>query len=194
MMQKYIIIEGQDRCGKDTQIGLIQKKFKNETFHVFHYSKVPFKTQNDHLSYNTRLYKDMFLVMFESLGSQRNYIFNRSHLGESVYSPRYRGYDGDYVFDIEKAYVDVMRDQMMLIVLVNTPEILLEREDGNSLANKRGDLIYEREAFIRGYTKSKIHSKKLIECKTKSIEEIHGEIIEFIYKSQELEIQYGQID
>ena len=29
-----------------------------------------------------------------------NLIFNRSHLGESVYSPLYRGYSGDFVFDI----------------------------------------------------------------------------------------------
>jgi thymidylate kinase len=194
MAQKYIIIEGMDRCGKDTQIGLIQKKFKNETFHVFHYAKVPFKTQGDHINYNTRLYKDMFLVMFESLGSKRNFIFNRSHLGESVYSPRYRGYDGDYVFDIEKSYVNTMKDQLIMIVLVNTPEILLEREDGNSLANKIDDVIYEREAFIRGYEKSGIQNKKLIECGTKSIEQIHNEIIEFIHKSQELEIQYEQID
>jgi len=194
MAQKYIIIEGMDRCGKDTQIGLIQKKFKNETFHVFHYAKVPFKTQGDHIDYNTRLYKDMFMVMFESLGSKRNFIFNRSHLGESVYSPRYRGYDGDYVFNIEKSYVDTMKDQLIMIVLVNTPEILLEREDGNSLANKIDDIIYEREAFIRGYEKSGIQNKKLIECGIKSIEQIHNEIIEFIHKSQELEIQYEQID
>lgn len=185
MGQKYIIIEGMDRCGKDTQIGLIQKQFKNETFHVFHYAKVPFKTQADHIDYNTRLYKDMFSIMFESLGSRRNFIFNRSHLGESVYSPRYRGYDGDYVFDIEKNYINVLIDQLVMIVLVNTPEILLEREDGNSLAGKIEDVVYEREAFIRGYEKSGIQSKKLIECGIKSIDEIHTEIIEFIHKSQE---------
>jgi thymidylate kinase len=185
MGQKYIIIEGMDRCGKDTQIALIQKKFKNETFHVFHYAKVPFASSEEHISYNNRLYRDMFVMMFENLGFHRNFIFNRSHLGESVYSPRYRGYDGDYVFDIEKDYVDPMKDQLVMIVLVNTPEILSKREDGNSLADKTEDVVYEREAFIRGYEKSKISNKKLIECGTKSINEIHNEIIEFIHKAQE---------
>lgn len=180
MAQKYIIIEGQDRCGKDTQIGLIQKRFKNETFHVFHYSKVPFSTKEDHISYNHRLYKDMFAVMFENLGAERNFIFNRSHLGESVYSPRYRDYSGDYIFDIEKDYVEILKDQLIMIVLVNTPDILLKREDGQSLANVTEDLVYEREAFIRSHDISKILHKKVIECGSKSIEEIHNEITEFI--------------
>lgn len=194
MTQKFIIIEGMDRCGKDTQIGLIQKKFKDETFHVFHYSKVPFKTQGDHIAYNERLYKDMFLVMFESLGSNRNFIFNRSHLGESVYAPKYRGYDGDYVFDIERSYTETLKDQLMMIVLVNTPEILTKREDGQSLSSNLDDIKYEREAFTRGYEKSGIHRKKLIECGEKTIAEIHDEIIEFIRQSIQTQTQYEQID
>lgn len=193
MTQKYIIIEGMDRCGKDTQIGLIQKRFKDETFHVFHYAKVPFKTKGDHLSYNTRLYRDMFLMMFDNLGSDRNFIFNRSHLGESVYSPKYRDYSGDYVFDIESSFVETLKDTLMMIVLVNTPEILIKRDDGNSLSNKSDDISYEREAFIRGYGKSKIQNKLLIECGERNVESIHTEIIEFIQKSLE-KSQYEQID
>jgi thymidylate kinase len=194
MAQKYIIIEGMDRCGKDTQIALIQKKFKDETFHVFHYAKVPFKTKGDHLSYNQRLYRDMFTMMFENQGSDRNFIFNRSHLGESVYSPKYRDYDGDYVFDIEKSFAETLKDQLILIVLVNVPDILMSRDDGNSLSNKREDISYERSAFIRGYGLSSIRNKKLIECGERNIDTIHQEIIEFIQKSLETENLYEQID
>jgi thymidylate kinase len=190
MSQKYIIIEGMDRCGKDTQIGLIQKRYKDETFHVFHYAKVPFKQQGDHLEYNTRLYNDMFLVMFENLGGERNFIFNRSHLGESIYAPKYRGYDGDYVFDIESKFFELLIDPLLLIVLVNTPDILIEREDGGSLSSNSEDIVYEREAFIRAFDKSSIVNKLLIECGRKTVEEIHNEIIEFIQKN---EITYGQI-
>lgn len=190
MAQKYIIIEGQDRCGKDTQIGLIQKKFKDETFHVFHYAKVPFKTKGDHLEYNTRLYNDMFIMMFENLGGERNFIFNRSHLGESVYAPKYRDYDGDYVFEIESKFSDLLIDPLLLIVLVNTPEILIQREDGGSLSSSAEDIAYERQAFTRAYQKSAITNKLLIECGTKSVEEIHAEIIEFIQKN---EINNGEV-
>lgn len=184
MSQKYIIVEGMDRCGKDTQISLIQKRYKHETFHVFHYAKIPFKTQNDHLDYNTRLYKDMFMMMFENLGGERNFIFNRSHLGESVYAPKYRGYDGDYVFDIESNFSDLLIDPLILITLVNTPEILLEREDGGSLSNNAEDIVYERDAFIRAHNKSLIENKLLVECDKKTIGEIHDEIIEFIQKNE----------
>lgn len=181
--QKFIIIEGQDRCGKDTQISLIQKHFKNDIFHVFHYSKVPFNTKMEHISVNRRMYKDMFQIMLENLGKDRNFIFNRSHLGESVYSSRYRKYDGNYVFDIEKNYTYVLEHNLIMIVLVNTPEILLDREDGLSLSMNIADVKYEREAFIQSYNKSSIRFKKLIECGSKSIETINQEIIDFIQTS-----------
>lgn len=181
--QKYIIIEGQDRCGKDTQIGLIQKHFNNDFFHVFHYSKVPFNTNMEHISVNTRMYKDMFQIMIENLGKERNFIFNRSHLGESVYSKRYRKYDGSYVFDIEKNYTHILEHNLMMIVLVNTPLFLLEREDGLSLSKSVDDIHYERNAFIEAFNKSSIKFKKLIECDSKSIEIINQEIINFIQNS-----------
>ena len=33
-----------------------------------------------------------------------NIICNRAHLGECVYAPIYRGYWGEYVFDIENKF------------------------------------------------------------------------------------------
>ena len=50
------------------------------------------------------MYDDMFKLMINSKDKDINLIFNRSHLGETVYSPLYRGYSGDYIFDIEKKY------------------------------------------------------------------------------------------
>ncbi len=103
-MQKFVIFEGLDRCGKDTQIGLLQKRYYPEVWHTFHYSKIPFEEIHQHKDYSEALYNDMFEMMLHNKGSQRNLIFNRSHLGESVYAPLYRKYDGDYIFDIEKNY------------------------------------------------------------------------------------------
>ena len=42
-MNKFIIIEGPDNTGKDTQIKQIIKNFSNECFHMFHYFNLPFK-------------------------------------------------------------------------------------------------------------------------------------------------------
>ena len=70
-----------------------------------------------HISYSQKLYDDMFKLMIASKDKDINIIFNRSHLGESVYSPLYREYSGDYVFDIEKRYVKQLREELYLMMV-----------------------------------------------------------------------------
>ena len=48
-----------------------------------------------------------------------NLIFNRSHLGETVYSPLYRGYSGDYVFDIEKKICTISTKTRVILNYIN---------------------------------------------------------------------------
>ena len=108
-MSKFIIIEGTDNVGKDTQQDLIIKNMSNHVFHKLHYSSLPFKDDKDkHAAYSKDLYETMFQLMIKSKSAETeddldiNIIFNRSHLGESIYSPLYRGYSGDYFFSISK--------------------------------------------------------------------------------------------
>ena len=42
-MSKFIIIEGTDNTGKDTQQNLIIEKLNKLVFHKIHYSSLPFK-------------------------------------------------------------------------------------------------------------------------------------------------------
>ena len=42
-MSKFIIIEGPDNTGKDTQVREIMKNFPDDVFHMFHYFNLPFK-------------------------------------------------------------------------------------------------------------------------------------------------------
>ena len=72
------------------------------------------------------MYDDMFKMMMNNKEDGVNMIFNRSHLGESVYSPLYRNYSGDYIFDIEKKYVDKLRKELYLITLTNDPHTILK--------------------------------------------------------------------
>jgi thymidylate kinase len=183
-MQKYIIFEGLDRCGKDTQVGLVQKSFSEETFHVFHYSKIPLETPEQNREYSERMYTDMFEMMKENKGSRRNFIFNRSHLGESVYAPLYRNYLGDYVFKIESEYVEDLNKNLYLIVLTNDPEILLSREDGDSLSKSVEDILKEKQMFERTYYESKIQNKIMINCGVDSPIEIAKIISEFILETE----------
>ena len=183
-MQKYIIFEGLDRCGKDTQIGLVQKSFSSETFHVFHYSKIPLNTPEENREYSERMYRDMFEIMKENKGKSRNFIFNRSHIGESVYSPLYRNYLGDYVFDIENEHIEDLNENLYLVVLVNDPKILISREDGDSLSKSVEDIENEKKMFERAYFESKIKNKILIDCGVDSPTEISQKIEGFILDTE----------
>jgi hypothetical protein len=52
-------------------------------------------------------FKDMFdLITLNLANSTRNIILNRAHLGEYVYSPIYRGYEGNWVFDLEESFLN----------------------------------------------------------------------------------------
>ena len=46
-MSKFIIIEGTDNVGKDTQQDLIIKNMSDYVFHKLHYSSLPFKDDKE---------------------------------------------------------------------------------------------------------------------------------------------------
>ena len=187
-MSKFIIIEGTDNVGKDTQQDLIIKNMSDHVFHKLHYSSLPFKDDNDkHATYSKKLYETMFQLMMKSkLGSSKNdsdinLIFNRSHLGETVYSPLYRGYSGDYVFDIEKKYTKALREDLYLITLVNDPHTILKRDDGKSFYGNEEEVKAEVEGFNRAHRKSTIKNKLLVNVGTMSAIEVSNILIEFLH-------------
>ena len=66
-MSKFIIIEGTDNVGKDTQQDLIIKNMSEHVFHKLHYSSLPFKDDKEkHATYSKELYESMFLLMMKS--------------------------------------------------------------------------------------------------------------------------------
>jgi len=109
-----------------------------------------------------------------------NIIFNRSHLGESVYSPLYREYSGDYVFDIEKQYVHSLREELYLITLTNDPHTILKRDDGLSFYGNEEEVKAEVDGFNRAHRLSKIKNKLKIHLGTMSADEVSNIIIDFL--------------
>jgi len=186
-MSKFIIIEGTDNVGKDTQQDLIIKNMSDHVFHKLHYSSLPFKDDKDkHATYSKKLYETMFLLMmktklatFES-DLDINLIFNRSHLGETVYSPLYRGYSGDYVFDIEKKFTKALRKDLYLITLVNDPHTILKRDDGKSFYGNEEEVKAEVEGFTRAHRKSTIKNKLLVNVGTMSAIEVSNILVDFL--------------
>jgi len=187
-MSKFIIIEGTDNVGKDTQQDLIIKKMDNNVFHKLHYSSLPFKDDKEkHGTYSKKLYDDMFKLMMKTkIGNTKNdkesinLIFNRSHLGETVYSPLYRGYSGDYVFEIEKKYTKALREDLYLITLTNDPHTILKRDDGKSFYGNEEEVKAEVDGFRRAHRLSTIKNKLHVDVGTMSAEEVSNIIIEFL--------------
>ena len=180
-MSKFIIIEGTDNTGKDTQQNLIIEKINNLVFQKLHYSSLPFKEDKEkHISYSQKMYDDMFKLMMVSKDQDINIIFNRSHLGETVYSPLYREYSGDYVFDIEKRYVNKLRQELYLITLTNDPHTILKRDDGKSFYGNEEEVKAEVDGFNRAHRLSKIKNKLLLNIGTMSADEVSNIIIDFL--------------
>tara|TARA_R110001592_G_scaffold162601_1_gene396200 strand:+ start:8648 stop:9235 length:588 start_codon:yes stop_codon:yes gene_type:complete len=180
MKSKFVIIEGPDRVGKDTQQDMIIKNSHNKAFHKLHYTSVPFKGEAA-ATYSARMYTDMFNIMSALKDKNINIIFNRSHLGESIYAPLYRGYSGDYVFDIERRYASSLRENLYLITLVNDTKTLIERDDGNSLYDGLEEsLRAEIDGFTRAHRKSKIKNKLLLNVGSMTAFEVSTVIKDFL--------------
>lgn len=155
------IFEGMDNCLKDTLIQELRTTLSGKT-HVLRYSGPPSSVNAE--AYQREHFKDMFdllnLVMDDSL---RSLILNRAHLGEAVYSPLYRGYSGDWIFDLEKEYLKRRKNQenIQLILLYDSNnEALISREDGKSFSSNNNTMLSkERDLFIRAFSKSQITRK-----------------------------------
>ena len=183
-MSKYIIIEGTDNSGKSTQAELIIKNLDNLVFHKIHYSSLPFKeNKRKTQDYSLRMYNSMFRMMKSLAKEDINIIFDRSHLGEAIYAPLYRGYSGDYVFNLEKEYVNDLKDNLYLITLINDSSIILTRDDGKSFYKNEEGIKAEVDGFKLAHRKSFIKNKLIINVGDMNAEEVNLIITNFIKTS-----------
>jgi thymidylate kinase len=170
MTANKFMIEGLDRLGKDTLISGIQHKLGYHQ--VLHFSKPQVlecyhpKDENDPTvdrreslrRYQEASFRNMFAIFRDAKYS--HLIANRAHLGECVYAPLYRGYSGDYVFDMERAFMSDVRDTR-LVLLIEDFEIAEHFiDDGDSFDVSKRRL--EQEYFLMAYNKSCITDKRIV--------------------------------
>jgi hypothetical protein len=164
-----IILEGLDRLGKSTLINNIMNHFG--FYHYIHYEKP--KALDCYLDSCVNPLKayqvDSFLTGFDLIANataDTRIIFDRFHLGESVYSPLYRKYDGDYVFSMEHDCIEQLKvhphklDNVKLILLTSSNFDFVE-DDGLSFdvtAQQK-----EQNMFIAAFNTSKFKHKTLID-------------------------------
>lgn len=182
-MISHVIVEGIDRLGKDTLIKGIQDQLGYHQ--VLHFQKpiILDKYMREAVTEGIRDPEDVkraalkkyqwnsFSTMFKMMKGQGPIICNRAHLGETVYAKRYRGYDGNYVFDIEKmfSYVEGPIENVLLVVL-HTSDFRFISDDGQSFdVSKREE---EQADFINAYDRSMIPNKMLID-----VNDGHGKFV-----------------
>jgi thymidylate kinase len=169
MAYQIYAIEGLDRLGKSTLIdGILNKKGYYE---VVHFSKprvlstyqvtkpegaVPEKSL-PLWHYQRASFRNSMLLAT----SKARLIFDRWHLGEAVYSPLYRGYSGDYVFDFERVYDLDQAYHIQLILLVEDFEVSRHFVDDGESFDVNGR-AREQELFIEAFQRSIIPNKRLI--------------------------------
>lgn len=143
-----IAIEGVDRLGKDTLIkGLLNRL---GFMQVIHYQK-PLKLEalgNSLFAYQQRSFAKMFAML-----EQGGFLLNRAHLGEVVYSHRYRGYDGSYVYSLEQPTAC----ENTLLVLLHASSWAPITDDGESFDFSAKEA--EQADFWRAWERSNIKHK-----------------------------------
>lgn len=154
-----IVVEGPDRLGKDS---LIQGIIRNIGYHqLVHFSKplVPNCYSDDPKEAAFEYQKASFVQGFNNLCiGGTDFIYNRSFLGEYVYAPRYRDYDGSYVFQIEYDYRYLLDNMRLILLYTDNFEFLVD--DGKSFNfEKRGE---EMSDFITAFNRSIIPHKVMI--------------------------------
>lgn len=183
MRNMFIICEGIDNVGKSTLIQNLKNHYNDYTFHTLHYSAVKQDTADKVIEYSTKMYTEMFEIMMNQIKYDNSGIIcDRSHLGELVYGPEYRGYTGEYVLDIERKWhhIHSVWDNLILFTIVDKPERAIERDDGLSFSTDLDKKQKEIDAFLNAHNKSTIKHKYIINIETFNAEQVTKIAVDYI--------------
>ena len=162
---KLFIIEGPDRVGKNTIINGLTNIHSNVV--IRHFSTPKGKTSLDKQRFQMNSFNHEFSIyrnnssLFE--GHESIWIWNRSHIGEYVYSTLYRNLNADWIFDLEKQYGFNYDKNVYLLNLTADTEFLVKNEDGHSFASdiksKQSELFLFKDAFDTSVIQNKLSLK-----------------------------------
>jgi thymidylate kinase len=164
---KLLIIEGPDRCGKNTLIKNLVAQSENVV--IRHFGSAKGDTDFEKRNFQFQFFKKEFELAsmrprFEMPDKDRYprdlWIWNRAHLGEFVYGKMYREtHPEEWVMNMEKLYGMDLDPSIYLLLLKADPEFLCKRDDGLSFSaevDKKKSEIYQFEV---AYDQSRIINK-----------------------------------
>ena len=197
---KLLIIEGPDRCGKNTLItNLVTRTGCCVTRH---FGKAEGETDEEKQLNQQKFFSREFALasakqreIFHMPGKEHEndlFIWNRGHLGEFVYGTLYRNtHPEDWVIQMEEAFEVEKDPEIYLLLLTAHPDFLVKKDDGLSFSSKVEDRIKEIEKFREACEKSTIQHKLEIcvteesengEIRFRSDKDILNEVSKFIWE------------
>lgn len=171
-----IFLDGEDRCGKDTLIEKLRSVITNPSVQVMHESKPPRGV--DALNWATRHY-DFMMRHARDNSADNVLIYNRCHLGEAIWGPKYRGYDAEFIFEMERHYLSHVEDAY-LILLTDSADRLMLRDDGKSLTKSITELDDVRDMFSSAFDKSCIQNKLHVKLEDVAFDDVFPIVWSFI--------------
>jgi thymidylate kinase len=172
-----IMLDGQDRCSKDTTIEQLRKVISNPHISVMHEAKPPSNT--DPKQWAIDHYRYMLSNVRRASFSNEVLIYNRSHLGETIWGPMYRKYDTEFIFQMERDYLADLPNVFM-VLLTDTSERLMARDDGKSLTQSAAELDAVRAKFVQSFDRSSIQNKKHVKLEEVKFEDVFQTVWSFI--------------
>jgi len=161
-MKSVYAIEGLDRLGKSTLIRGIMDR--GGFYQTIHFSKPEKLAVYEHAKDKSplQLYQEeSFRNSMLLARSGARIIFDRWHLGEAVYAPLYRGYDGDYVFKQEKMFaMDEVHSIRLILLVENFNYSKHFVSDGDSFDDTKRKA--EQELFFDAMAKSIIPDRRIV--------------------------------
>ena len=176
---KLIIFEGLDRCFKTTNVNEIKNSFINvgKPVHVLHYSSI--KSINVKKS-SEELYRNLFQMYVALKDVDGVLICDRAHLGEWVYGKIYRDYDANFIWGIEKEFINYSDDVSLVVLYDSDINSLLKREDGLSYSSEYSQKQMEIDRFRYAFKRSNIPNKMLFNVNGQKYEDIFSSIWSFV--------------
>lgn len=185
---KLIIIEGQDNLGKTTIIREIIKDYKSYIVRKFSNPPKLSPEFQDNFQQQSFLNEFRFYVSMCKLElfdhENTVMIWDRSHLGEQVYGPLYRGTNPTHwLNELEKLFLPEL--DASLILLEGNPDFVLKNEDGQSLTmsgiNLRNFLnIYRFQSSIIAKIINQIGEDENL-TKAQKVKRIENELFKYAF-------------
>ena len=168
---KLLIIEGPDRCGKNTLIKNLTGQAEN--FVVRHFGSAKGDSDYEKRDFQFQFFKKEFSLaglrpQFAMPDKDRYpndiWIWNRAHLGEFVYGKLYRQTNPEnWVMKMETMFGMDIDPSIYLLMLKAPAEFLCKNDDGLSFTNEVKKKEEELLNFQQAFYDSKIMNKKILD-------------------------------